>query len=313
MIFNSLGVEYCAARMTWMVSACISALLLGVYDLLKKSALKGNAVPAVLFISVVTGALLWAPMIVWSHLDMESIPGKFFQVSRLTSLGHAQLAMKALIVGLSWIFAYGAVKHLPVSIAGPIRATAPLWTIFMAVLFMGERPGMVQWIGVILILSCFYAFTFIGRLEGIHFHRNKWVGYMVIATLLGATSALYDKYLIQSVRYSVATVQAWFSFYLVVVLFPFFLWWVTRQSRTDKFRMTWTVPAVGITLVLTDLFYFVALSDPEALISIISPIRRSSVIVSFVGATLIFKEAQFQRKLILILGLILGIALINWK
>ena len=183
----------------------------------------------------------------------------------------------------------------------------------MAVLFMGERPGMVQWIGVILILSCFYAFTFIGRLEGIHFHRNKWVGYMVIATLLGATSALYDKYLIQSVRYSVATVQAWFSFYLVVVLFPFFLWWVTRQSRTDKFRMTWTVPAVGITLVITDLFYFVALSDPEALISIISPIRRSSVIVSFLGATLIFKEAQFARKLALILGLILGIALLNWK
>lgn len=172
---------------------------------------------------------------------------------------------------------------------------------------------MVQWIGMVLILSCFYAFTLIGRLEGIHFHKNKWVGYMIIATLLGATSALYDKYLIQSVRYSVATVQAWFSFYLVVVLLPFFLWWLIRQCRIDPFRMTWAVPAVGITLVITDLFYFLALSDPEALISIISPIRRSSVIVSFLGAALIFKEVHLRHKLALILGLLLGISLLNWK
>ena len=97
------------------------------------------------------------------------------------------------LVGSSWGFAYVALKQLPLSIASPIRATSPLWTVIIATTFLGERPDILQWIGVIVILAALYLFSLVGRREGIHFHRDKWVICMFVATILSSFCALYDK------------------------------------------------------------------------------------------------------------------------
>ncbi len=297
--------------MTWILASCLSAFLLGIYDLLKKASLRDNAVPPVLFFSVLTAALFWLPWTVLSILAPDALPHRALLVLVPDPTGHLQMLIKAAVVGASWIFAYFAVKHLPVSIAGPIRATAPLWTIAMAVAFMGERPSGWQWLGITLILSAFYAFSFIGKMEGIHFHRNRWVAFMLIATLLGAASALYDKYLLQSLRLPIATVQAWFSLYLVVVLAPFFGWWKARQSTSSPFQWRWSIPLIGLTLLLSDALYFHAVSQPDALISVISPVRRTAIIISFLGALILFRELNFRPKFLLILIILAGIALLN--
>lgn len=297
--------------MNWIVLTCLSALFLGIYDLLKKISLRDNAVPPVLFFSVGTGACIWFPVWVMSVYNPEALRLLGIELENLSYVGHLHLLAKSSIVGFSWIFAYVAVKHLPVSISGPIRASAPLWTILMAVIIMSERPNPWQWSGIITILTSFYLFSLVGKLEGIHFLRDKWVGFMVIATIAGACSALYDKWLLQTQNYGVATVQCWFSFYLVVVLSPIYIHWKLRRDKDSTFRWRWSIPGIGVMLILADALYFMAVKDQDSLISVITPIRRSSIFISFIGAVILFKELHFKRKFLLIILLILGLILLK--
>lgn len=297
--------------MSWVLLSIFSAFLLGFYDLAKKHSVKDNAVAPVLFFSVLTAALIWAPFVIWSYISPETFPSDRFYVETTSALQHAQLFVKSALVGTSWIFGYFAIKHLPLSIAGPIRATSPLWTILLAVIVFGERPAFWQWTGIVIVFLAFYAFSFVGKLEGIRFHRDKWVGFVVISTLLGSCSALYDKYLLQSANISPATVQAWFSIYLVAVMLPFYLLWKRAAWPRGTFVWRWSIPLIGILLLLADFLYFTAVAQEGALISVISPIRRGAVIITFLGGMYLYQEKNFRPKAVCVLVILLGIALIQ--
>lgn len=299
--------------MSWVLLSVMSALVLGGYDLLKKLAVRDNAVLPVLFLSVATGATVWIPLRVWSALADEAFPSKMLRVEPLDSTGHLLLFAKSALVGASWVFSYFAVKHLPVSIAGPIRATSPLWTILIAVAFLGESPTAWQWAGVGVILVSFYAFSLAGRLEGIRFHRDKWVGFLLVATLLSSLSAIFDKYLLQGAGFSAATVQCWFSIYLVLALAPLMvLWWRGRWPR-NTFEWRWSIPLIGLSLLLADFLYFSAIGREGALISVISPLRRASVLVTFLGGVVLFREKGFRLKLACLAVLLAGVILLNLR
>ncbi|MGJ8641487.1 MAG: EamA family transporter [Opitutaceae bacterium] len=297
--------------MSWIALSLLSAFFLGFYDLAKKHSVKGNAVAPVLFFSVLTGALIWLPFVLWSFLSPNTFPNESLRVDTIDWLDHLRLFAKSALVGVSWIFGYFAIKHLPLSIAGPIRATSPLWTILLAVLILEERPLVWQWVGILIVLGSFYAFSFVGKLEGIRFHRDKWVGFIIVATLLGSCSALYDKYLLQILDLKPATVQAWFSIYLVLVMMPFYLMWRQGKWSRGAFEWRWSIPLIGILLLAADFVYFTAITHDDALISVISPVRRGAVIVSFIGGILIYKEKNFKLKALCILGILLGIVLIK--
>jgi len=218
--------------LSWILLSIFSAFLLGIYDLAKKHALRENAVLPVLFFGIVTNGCIWLPFIIWSGVAPESYPAETFRVDTIGIDSHQLLFFKSALVAGSWVFGYFALKHLPLSIAGPIRATSPLWTILLAVLIMGESPSAWQWLGIGIVMAAFYAFSFVGKLEGIRFHKDKWVAFMIAATLIGACSAIYDKYLLQTIAMRPATVQAWFSVYLVVVMAPFYLFWLKGVLAT---------------------------------------------------------------------------------
>ena len=299
--------------MTWVVLSLLSALFLGFYDLFKKAGVRDNAVPPVLFISVLAGAAVWLPLLCWSKWFPESYPWLTLKVYSMSWSDHGLVLSKALLVSCSWIFNYFAVKHLPVSVSAPVRATAPFWTILIAVGLMGERPALMQWLGAGVIMVGFYALSLVGRMEGIHFLRNRWVGFMLIATWLGALSAIYDKYLLQIRCVEVATLQCWFSIYLVLVMFPLLLFWKLRRFGQSQFEWRWCIPMIGILLLVADFFYFQALSQSDSLISVISPLRRCAVLITFIGGVLAFREKNFVPKLICILVLLVGAALLKWK
>lgn len=297
--------------MNWILLTLASAVLLGLYDFVKKLSLKDNAVPIVLLASVCVAASLWTPLIIWSHLSPHSFPTSLLLVRPLESQGHFLLAAKSLLVGTSWSLAFAALKHLPLSIAGPIRSTSPLWTIVIAVMFFAERPQPGQWVGVIVILLSFYAFSLVGMREGIRFHRDRWVLCMLAATVLGAISSIYDKYLLQTVALDVATVQAWFSVYLVPVMLPWALQWAWKDRKRTPFRWKPTIPLIAIALLLADFCYFSAIDQPGALIAVISPVRRTSLIIPFAIGILFFGERNGKAKGMCVLGLLLGVFLIS--
>lgn len=295
--------------MSWILLSIVSAILLGCYDIAKKSAVKDNAVPPVLLLNVLTAALIWIPWVVWSYVkpDQTAAP----QLSDITAVEHGLLICKSVLVGASWTLAFFALKHLPISIASPIRSTSPLWTIGFAVAAMGERPSRLQWAGVAVIVVAFLVFSRVGRREGIHFHRDRWVAMMIAATLLGAFSAVYDKYLLQTVGLSPAVVQAWFSIYLVPVMLPLAIRWFFVERRQTPFNWRWSIPMIAVLLLAADFTYFTAVAQPDALISVISPLRRTSVVVAFVFGILRLGEQSWRAKAVCIIGILCGVCLLS--
>ena len=294
--------------MTWIEASLISALFLGVYDLCIKHAIRDNAVLPVLFFSTLTGATVWTALLLIQVARPGLLPVSLV-TDHLTLGQHLQLLLKSVIVTASWIFTYFGLKHLPLSLGAPIRATTPLWTLGGALLILGERPDGMQLLGVITTLAAFFGLSLAGRLEGVHFHRDKWVGFLLAGTMLGAVSSLYDKYLLARAHFSVPMVQCWFSIYLVVLFTPFAIGWQRRWWERNEFRWRWTIPAIALTLLAADYIYFWALQQPGALVSVVMSLRRANTLVAFSGGLLLFGERSNWQKILAVLGILLGIAL----
>jgi transporter family protein len=257
----------------------------------------------------VTGALVFLPLLLLSHFLPSFQAVKLLYVPAIGWSSHLLILLKSALVASSWILAYFAFKHLPITIASPIRASGPLWTLTGALLIFGEKMNFLQWTGVVLTIGFYYLFSLAGKKEGINFRENKWVLYIVLATILGSISALYDKYLV--LKIGRMAVQAWYAQYLVLVMLPVLMVsWLNGQSSFFPKRWAWTIPLIGITLSVADFLYFYAIAVPGALIAVISTLRRSSVLVSFLGGAMLFRDKNVKRKLLILLGILAGIVLI---
>jgi bacterial/archaeal transporter family protein len=299
--------------MHWALLSLTSAVFLGFYDICQKRALRESPVLPVLFFSTLTSATVWGVLLLLGALRPGALPASL-SVPSLPWLAHAQLLLKSAIVAASWLCTYWAVKHLPISLAAPIRATGPLWTLGAALVLLGERPSALQLLGISTTLLSFFGLSLVGRLEGVHFHRNRWVGYMILGTLLGSASGLYDKLLLGRQKFSPASVQAWFSIYLLALFAPLSWWW-WRPSRQDKtkphaaFHFHVSMPFLALCLLCADFAYFTALRDPAGLVSLVSSIRRGSTLIAFAAGVAVFREANGWKKLPPVLGIVAGIVL----
>lgn len=289
----------------WLSLAFLSALLLGIYEIFKKTALNNNAVIPVLFLNTVFCSLLFLPAIILSYGFPEYIEHTMFYVPHVPLSAHLYIILKSVIVLSSWIFAYFATKNLPLTIAGTIRASQPILTLLGALLIFGERLNLYQWIGVTLAIISFFLLSSAGKKEGIHFKHNKWIFFIVLATLFGAASGLYDKYLMMHIDRM--TVQVWYTWYQIPIMgvILLFIWYPKRKNSTP-FRWKYSIFFISFFLVIADFIYFYALSFPDSMISIVSMVRRSNVIVSFIGGAIIFREKNIRSKAIDLLLVLLG-------
>ena len=294
--------------MDWVVASLLSAVFLGCYELFTKHAVNGNAVLPVLFVSTLCGAALWAALLALPAFAPTALPAAL-RVGPLPVQDHLLILLKSFIVAVSWTCTYFSVKHLPVSIASPVRATGPLWTLFGALIVLGERPTVLETLGIVTTLGSFFGLSVAGRSEGVFFHRNRWIAWALLGTIFNGISALYDKYLLGTVGFSAATVQAWFSIYLAALFLPLAIGWRLEWWPRQQFHWRWSIPLITAALLLADFIYFSALRDPEALISVVSSFRRGSTLIAFAGGFLFFREQHARRKLPAVLGVLVGIVL----
>ncbi len=282
----------------WLFLGFGSALLLGFYDIAKKRSLDGNAVTAVLLLCNLFTFLF--VLLMWRvAFPSETLPD-------LGLRDHAMLAGKACIVTASWLCTFRAIKRLPISISAPVRASAPIFTLAGAILLLGERPDALQWLGVAFALLGYWSFSIAGRREGIDFLRNRWVLWMLLGTLIGGTSSLYDKVLLQRAGYAPFTVQFWFSVYSVALQGAILL-----ARRPKGFVWRKTIPLVGLFLAVADRLWFQAMHEPEALAGVLSVVRRSSVVVTFALGTLLFRERWSARKALSLAAVLCGLWILS--
>ncbi len=292
----------------------MSATLLGFYDSFKKKSLQGNAVIPVLFINTVLCSLIFLPLIVLSATG--TLPSSSpFHVGGGGWEMHRYVILKSVIVLSSWLAGYIGMKHLPLTIVGPINATRPVMVLIGALLVYGERLNAWQWAGVAVAATSFLLLSRSGKKEGINFAHDKWIGCIVLAAVLGAVSGLYDKYLMASptdggVGLDRMAVQSWYNIYqsAMMLIMLAIIWFPRRES--DKFHWSWSIIGISIFLSAADFLYFYALSLPSAMISIISMIRRSSVLVSFLFGAVFFHERNLKGKAVDLLLVLLSMVLL---
>lgn len=289
----------------WLLLAFLSAALLGFYDAFKKQALKDNAVLPILFLNTVFSSLIFLPFILLSFLSPATLEGTLFQMPVAGWEAHRFIIVKSFIVLSSWVFGYFGMKHLPLTIVGPINATRPVMVLIGAMLVFGERLNLYQWIGVGLAICSFFLLSRSGKKEGIDFRHNKWILFIVLAAVAGAVSGLYDKYLMT--RLHPMLVQSWYNLYQVFILCPvLLLLWYPKRKESTPFRWRWTILGISLFLSAADFVYFYALSYEDSMISIVSMVRRGSVIVSFLFGVLFFHEKNLKSKAIDLFLVLLG-------
>ena len=295
----------------WLLLAFSSAVLLGFYDAFKKEALSGNAVIPVLFLNTLFCSLIFLPLILLSY-NTDMLDGTVFHVARGGWEAHKYIVFKSVIVLSSWVFGYFGMKHLPLTIVGPINATRPVMVLIGALIVFGERLNMYQWVGVLLAVVSFFMLSRSGKKEGIDFRHDKWVCFVVLAALLGAISGLYDKYLMASpadggVGLDRMIVQSWYNIYQCFMMgVMLVLLWLPRRGSATPFRWRGSIILISIFLSAADFVYFYALSVPGAMISIVSMIRRGSVVVSFLFGAAVLREKNLRSKAVDLALVLLG-------
>ncbi|MBR4313162.1 MAG: EamA family transporter [Bacteroidaceae bacterium] len=294
----------------WLSLAFLSATLLGFYDVSKKQALRSNAVIPVLFLNTLFSMLIFVPFILLSATT-DVLEGTMLHVPMCGWEVHKFIVLKAFIVLGSWLFGYFGMKHLPITIVGPINATRPVLVLLGALLIFGERLNVYQWIGVLLAIASVLLLSRSGKKEGIDFRHNRWIYCVAMASLLGALSALYDKFLMR--QFDSMVVQSWFTVYQFIIMGVVLLvLWAPRRSQSTPFRWSWVIPLISIFLCAADFAYYTALSQQGALIAIVSMVRRGSVLVSFLCGALLFREKNLKSKAFDLLLVLLGMLFLYW-
>lgn len=289
----------------WLLLAFCSAALLGFYDVFKKKSLANNAVLPVLGLNTLFSSLIFLPFILISYLKPEWLAQTLFFVPRAGWEVHKFIILKSLIVLSSWTFGYFGMKHLPLTIVGPINATRPVMTLLGALLIFGERLNVYQWIGVLLAIVSFFMLSRSGKKEGIDFQHNKWIWFVVLAAVLGAVSGLYDKYLMK--QFNNMVVQSWYNIYQLFLMGGVLMFlWLPRRKTTTPFRWDWCIILISVFLSAADFVYFYALSMDGSMISIVSMVRRGSVIVSFLFGAMVFREKNLKSKAIDLVLVLIG-------
>ena len=260
----------------------------------------------VLMVNTVLCALVFLPFVVLSVLGVSSV------IPREGISAHLLVLLKSGIVLASWVSGYYAIKHLPLTIVGPINATRPVMTLVGALLVYGERLNGWQWAGVLLALLSLFLLSRSGKKEGIDFRHNHWILLLFVAAVTGAMSGLYDKYLMSPVADGGAGldrlfVQGWYNLYQAVImsLVMMAIWYPARQ-RTQPFQWRWSIVFISLFLTLADMAYFYSLSLPGAMISVVSMVRRGSVVVSFLFGAMLFRERNLKAKFLDLVFVILG-------
>lgn len=293
----------------WVGVAFLSALMLGLYDVAKKRSLTGNAVVAVLWFNTFISTLIFLPVVIDSEWSLGVLADTSLSYAPTTLFSHILVAIKAVITLSSWICGYYAMKHLPLSIVGPVNATRPVVVLVGAVLLFGERLNLWQWGGVLITIASLYLLSLSSKKENVSFSSRHAVA-MFMAMLLGAVSGLFDKYIISEHSLDPMFVQSWFSIYqLAIMTILLLVIWYPRRT-VDRFHWSWAIPLISIFVSCADFCYYHAIDMDGSMIAVISMIRRFSVVVSFVCAAVIFGEKNLRSKAIDMVLILIGMILL---
>ena len=276
----------------WLWLTVCSALLLGIYDVFKKQALKRNGVYWILVGSTGLTTLFLSPFL-----------------SAISLHDHLCILIKAVLVSASWVSGLIAMKHLPLTTVSTIKASRPMFVVIFSIILFGERLSPLQWLGVAIVMAALFLSSRSKRHETDKANSAKGMVAMVVSVLSGAASALYDKHILSG--FEPLALQSWTNLYITALLALILLiQYLADKEHFQGFAWDWRILIIAVLITAADAAYFFAIKDPDAMLSVISIIRRCSVLVTFLGGALILKEGQIRDKALDMVLMMAGVGLL---
>lgn len=293
----------------WLWAAVGSAILLGIYDVFKKQASTRNDVLHILLVATALSTVLLSPFILTSVFGWHWLDGTVFSVGEASLHDHLLVLLKSVIVAISWITGLMGLKNLPITTAGTIKTSRPVFVLLGSILIFGERLNLWQWVAILIALFALWLLGRTSKKEGVDFARNKWIFCMWVAVLTGVVSALMDKHLMASMR--PMFVQGWCNFYITVIMAAIVLFGrLAKRAYYTPYKHDWAIWLIALFIVGSDFLYFLSLSGEGSMLSVVSMLRRSSVIITFLCGAVVFKERNLRQKGLALLILLVSMAIL---
>ena len=226
----------------------------------------------------------------WIMVFVVGSQGTISEVSPKTLLF---LCASGITTGASWICYFHALQIGDVNKVVPIDKSSVVLTILLGVLFLGEPMSVSKGICVILIAAGTY--LMIERKQGTEEGKKKSksaILYALLSAVFASLTALLSKIGIVGIESNLGT-----AIRTIIVLIMAWLIVVAggkQKQIKDVSRKSWTfIILSGIATGLSWLCYYRALQDGP--ISVVLPIDKLSILISFAFAYIIFKE-RLTRK-----------------
>ncbi|MCR5560489.1 MAG: DMT family transporter [Bacteroidales bacterium] len=296
----------------WIWLALASAILLGFYDVAKKYSLKRNGIYFVILAATGFTAVFLCPFL---------SPGP--------AAYHLKIAVKAVIVTATWLSGMEALRLLPITTVSTFKASRPMFVVLFSILLFGERLNLWHWLGVAAVLVALWLLGAASGREGFRFGSGRGFWALIISMVTGVASALWDKYIISSFVFEGPLspvyaalpenlqvplfLQSWTNVYITILLAVIVAVKAVRDGeRRERFRWDWSLLAIAVLITFSDAIYFLAINQEGSLLSVISLVRRFSIVVTFFVGAIIFREGKIKGKSAALAFMIVGILLLMY-
>lgn len=278
---------------TWIIFILLYGILKGAREPIKKGVLKDVGVLTALFVYTFVGFLMAAP----------TAEGVF----SATPFAFLLVIIKSLIIFAAWILAFAAIKKVPVSVYGICDMSRVIFATLLSVFFLHESFTVKGVISLILVIfGLYFANTKKGADD--EKYELKYIGMIFAECFLNAVSGTLDKYIMSTGEITSSAMQFWFMLLLSV----FYLAYILIKREKPEFKKAFTNPwlyLLSFSLVLGDRLLFIANSDPQSRVTIMTIVKQSSAIVTIILGKLVYKEKNIVKKLICAAVILAGIAL----
>lgn len=274
--------------------ALLSALFLGCYEVLKKVSLKKSSIHETLFFYCLCGFFVSLVFI------NKAISIDFIDV--------LIILMKSGIIVLNWFLVLKCMQKLDVAIVVCFSLLNTTLVVFFSHFIFGEVITIMHFLSLLFIATGIILLTLLERKETKEQVDNqyKYIIFLILGSMLGACSAMLDKYLINVRNVESGAVLVWFLFFNSIIYGTIYLC-KNKKIEFKKLKSNYWLVLTGIGIALADVVYYSAISLVGAQISLISILRKCSVIVATILASLFLKEKHLFKKLGVLVIMIIGI------
>ncbi len=259
--------------------ALANAFTFALHNMLAKKALRySNPATGVITSLVINIIFLWG-------LSILFVP--------LAPLGTASILIFVAVgffqPGLTRLLTYKGIDALGVAITDPIRATTPLFSAMMAIIFLDEKITLAIVFATLMIIAGITLLSWRSgsmKLAG----SAVFLWYPIAASVLAGASQVVRKFGLAAVPHPILAAAVTATTSLVVSLLT--LWYVEKSQETWKMNRQcfWWFLAAGITISLSMICIYYALDLGK--VSVVIPISSTGPFFSLIFTAFFLRDVE---------------------